>query len=500
MSIKMQNRIVVIGLVVFGMLLHAQPSMAQSEGMEFTHSPNALRDQREHHAALDELVVDYFKSLEVAEDRFAQASIGHIRRYTDALNRSKTQHTRAGKGLAASLVEAAIERAAGWTFTAPDAEGKHFLTDADLVVAGDDEATKLGTDLLGRINRLGVSYQRQADGVFSRYEKRVQAAQQEYIKALEKTLTNELRAGRHKAVIQIEDGLKALNNQDEVVVERPDENAPQLEDNFGAPLDPDASIGRDGKQGTVRDLLDKGYPESMRGIYVVHFPNNRSTSVERLIMVLREDGGEVVGWYYQYNDEGDKFKLTKTQAKLLDRDDEKLIFYSKSGIGRDMIFEIHAGRTNHSKAPFWTSADDYKSGKDGGEATAYKLWKHHEQEHLKDGKYELKLQASTDPDGKPAKGEVTIQIELIAGQAFRPAQRCKIGTRNWTLTPAGFTFRSIDAWTHFSANSYYANQPDVFHVENAEGNEPLVKYWWSKYDKMKGKGPDMIGKVVPVEE
>lgn len=477
------------------------PTLAQDEP-DFSESPNALREQRAHQAALQALIVDYFKSVDVAEGRFAQGSIAHTRRYTDALNRSKSQHTRAGKAQAAALVQAAIDRATQWTFTAPDAEGEHFLSDVDLVVAGDDDATKLGTDLRGRIDRLGTSFQSQLDSIFSRYEKRVDAAHKEYRKALEKTLAMELRAGRHKAVIQIEDAIEALKNQGKIEVDPPQRHQEQdgpAEDVVDEPFEVGGNNDGQAGQGTVRDLLDKGYPEAMRGVYAVNFASDRSSRAERLLLILREDGIEAVCWYYE-SEEKNKLRPDDTEVRLIERDGSKLMLYTKSPIGRDMIFRIDTATRAYDSWQYWTSIEAYKAQKRGGSASAYKIRKAGEQKALQDGKYELKMQLSTDPNRNPVDGEVAIQIEVIGGVVYRPLQKCKIGTKNLTLYPAAFPYRLEESLTRYQGELQFNKPRDTFEVDNDGGGEPSIKYWWAWHDRHKGLPPNMAGKVVPVKE
>ena len=201
-------------VVMIGLLFSAGivPS-AKAEQPDLSQSRHAQGALREHRLALHELEDGYFKSLDLAAERFAKSSTAHVRRYIDGMNRFKTQHKRDGNESTVVFIEALIDLASSWKLSAPDAQGMHFLSDADLVVQGDEEATKLGTDLVARIERLVPAYQRQVDSAFSRYEKNVQSEWKAYIKALEKARLEELRAGRHKAVIQIEEALEGLKSQ-----------------------------------------------------------------------------------------------------------------------------------------------------------------------------------------------------------------------------------------------------------------------------------------------
>lgn len=472
-------------LIVLVSLVPTHPALAQSEGIDIEHSPNAKRSLRLHAEKLAELEAFYYQSLSHPTKRFEETCQRHITRYATMLDREMRTLTRSGEIEQAKAVQSAIQRAEAWTIAPPNQQGLHFLSKVDLEVPGSEKANKLGVDLLVDIQRAAETYAKQAERTFEQYKAKVQAARQALQGEMTQTLEQEQRAGRLEAVQEIQATVAALNQLPEVTRPEPVADEPEKEDRS----DLDVQLPKAG---------NAKIPDSLAGFYSVRYTDADRLSREALIE-LRSDGSLIRGSYFYDKNRSVRWTQSKDAIKVTSPMENTIVLHFEENTGRDIVVQMTV--TSRFERTYINSGSTYshRSGNGGfsepARCSVRKLgYTSDAVKGFEDGIYTIKLDLGRNPEGGEIKGTKSYRLEVTAGtflithstpinkpDAFEPCM------------PTVLRARAQGADILLESEYNLARPAEMFVLRSLRDGEKEMQLWWDRSNFHKGQAAAAFG-------
>jgi len=465
-----------IFVLVVGTLFRAQPVAAQSEGLEIEHSPNAKRALRLHAEKRAELVSQYHQSIELPAERFAKTCERHIDRYIALLDREMRTLRRKGLLDEAKAVQAAIQRAEGWTISSPDSEGVHFLTKENLEVTSNEKATKLGVDLQVNVEKATELYNKQAQVVFDQYKAKVDAARSALQDELAKTLEIEQRAGRLEAVQEVQAAIGAVKKLPEA-------------------LRPEPALSDQSQSGPHKASLPHV------GFYLISYDGG-SFDDQKFLIQLTEEGGVAHRRFNSYGrDDWHEYNLP---IEIASHKKNKMVLTHVDHITRRDI--VHVLMLNEEGVPFldhaYADQEACEKGYGRSQGAVHRMGSPGtDLLGLEDGKYILAMDMQIDQWRRARRGTFSIKLEIVHGIIYRTHFNTTQDPEKWTSTGMEFFEVTVDEKKLMLEYDKAAHHwTDYFEIEMTRRGNPKVNHWWRKDGHDNGEPPHCSGKLVRVED
>lgn len=464
---------------------------AQSEGLELEHSPNGKRLLRLHAERVAELEAHFLESIEQPGERFAQACQRHIERYASLLEREMKSLTRAGKLDEAKAVQEAIRREESRAITPPDGEGMHFLSKADLEVAGNAKATKQGVDLLVHVERAAQLYNKQADRLFEQHKTKVESARASLRTEMAAILELEQRAGRLEAVEEVQAAIAALKDLPEVARPQRREQAEALDD--------------DVNDEPVILQAESDIPDALHGFYTVRYSGADGRSREALLEI-REKGCLVRSQAYYDEQRSIQWDGQQISAEVRNQTDVGmgLRFTDTFGQRVTMHFKYHTQRPYlvfDSRGNYALSQARGAGAVAGQTCYLRKLgYATSRQHNYADGAYVLAMNIKHDPEGQPREGVIKFKLEVIDG-VLLITERSTLAEPDELepCMPTVFRVRKQGGDTVLEAEYTLARQTEIFIQRTLRDGTKEMQLWWNRTNYQRGQTAAAFGTMTRAE-